>query len=78
MVINWILVWMVCQCNVYVIPESIGTKDLGYKSCCLGEMPSIYLGYPQPWKASVHASSELQWQFHYCFCSNKAINPKIE
>ena len=30
MVMNLILVWMVCQCNVYVIPESI-RKDLGYK-----------------------------------------------
>ena len=31
MVMNLILVWMVCQCNVYVIPESISRKDLGYK-----------------------------------------------
>ena len=28
---NLILVCMVCQCNVYVIPESIRRKDLGYK-----------------------------------------------
>ena len=27
-----ILVFMVCQCNVYVIPKSLGRKDLGYKS----------------------------------------------
>jgi hypothetical protein len=26
-----ILVFMVCQCNVYVIPRSLGRKDLGYK-----------------------------------------------
>ena len=31
MVMNLILVCMVCQCNVYVIPESIRRKDLGYK-----------------------------------------------
>ena len=31
MIMNLILVWMVCQCNVYVIPESI-RKDLGYKT----------------------------------------------
>ena len=27
-----ILVLMVCQCNVYVIPKSIVSKDLGYKT----------------------------------------------
>ena len=27
-----IIVWMECQNNVYVIPESIRRKDLGYKS----------------------------------------------
>jgi hypothetical protein len=32
MVMNLILVCMVCQCNVYVIPESIRRKDLGYKN----------------------------------------------
>jgi uncharacterized protein YjbI with pentapeptide repeats len=32
MVMNLDLVCMVCQCNVYVIPESISRKDLGYKS----------------------------------------------
>ncbi len=31
MVMNLILVWLVCQCNVYVIPESLRGKDLGYK-----------------------------------------------
>ena len=31
MVIKLILVFMVCQCNVYVIPRSLGRKDLGYK-----------------------------------------------
>ena len=31
MVMNMILVWMVCQCNLYVIPESVRRKDLGYK-----------------------------------------------
>ena len=31
MIMNVILVCMVCQCNVYVIPESIRRKDLGYK-----------------------------------------------
>ena len=28
---NLILVWLVCQCNVYVIPESLRRKDVGYK-----------------------------------------------
>ncbi len=27
---NMILVWMVSRCNVYVIPESIKRKNLGY------------------------------------------------
>ena len=31
MVMNLDLVCMVCQCNVYVIPESVSRKDLGYK-----------------------------------------------
>jgi hypothetical protein len=31
MVMNLILVWMMCQCNVYVIPKSVSKKDLGYK-----------------------------------------------
>ena len=31
MVIKFILVFMVCQYNVYVIPRSLGRKDLGYK-----------------------------------------------
>ena len=31
MIMNVILVCLVCQCNVYVIPESIRRKDLGYK-----------------------------------------------
>ena len=28
---NMVLVCTGCQCNVYVIPKSIGLKDLGYK-----------------------------------------------
>ena len=32
MVMNEIYVWMLCECNLYVIPESIRRKDLGYKS----------------------------------------------
>jgi hypothetical protein len=28
---NLILVCMVCECNAYVIPKSIGRKDLGHK-----------------------------------------------
>jgi hypothetical protein len=28
---NLILVFLVCQCNKYVIPKSIRRKDLGYK-----------------------------------------------
>jgi hypothetical protein len=31
MVIKLICVFLECQCNVYVIPKSIGRKDLGYK-----------------------------------------------
>ena len=31
MIMNVILVCLVCQCNVYVITESIRRKDLGYK-----------------------------------------------
>ncbi len=31
-VMNLILVFLVCQCNIYVIPKSIRRKDLGYKS----------------------------------------------
>ena len=32
MVIKLVRVFMVCQCNVYVISKSLGRKDLGYKS----------------------------------------------
>ena len=31
MVMNEIFVWMLCECNLYVIPKSIRRKDLGYK-----------------------------------------------
>ena len=31
MVMNLILVFLVCQCNEYVIPKSMSRKDLGYK-----------------------------------------------
>jgi hypothetical protein len=31
MVMNLILVWLVCECNTYVLSESIRRKDLGYK-----------------------------------------------
>jgi hypothetical protein len=32
MVMNLILVFLVCECNEYVIPKSMSRKDLGYKS----------------------------------------------
>jgi hypothetical protein len=31
MVIKSIRVFMMCQCNLYVIPKSLGRKDLGSK-----------------------------------------------
>ncbi len=31
MAMNLILVFLVCECNEYVIPKSISRKDLGYK-----------------------------------------------
>jgi hypothetical protein len=37
MVMNLILVFLVCECNEYVIPKSISRKDLGYKCNELGE-----------------------------------------
>jgi hypothetical protein len=37
MVMNLILVFLVCQCNEYVIPKSMSRKDLGYK--CIHHYP---------------------------------------
>ena len=41
---NLILVCLVCQCNVYVIPESIRRKDLGYKSYQPGDTANLLCG----------------------------------
>ena len=37
MVMNLILVFLVCECNEYVIPKSMSRKDLGYKSMILSQ-----------------------------------------
>ena len=58
MVMNLILVFLVCQCNEYVIPKSMSRKDLGYKSaagratvwsgqtgrCIAGKVPELVDG----------------------------------
>jgi hypothetical protein len=46
MVMNMILVWMMSQCNVYVIPESIRRKDLGYESILDGHFTVAKNGLP--------------------------------
>ena len=46
MVIKLILVFMACNCNVYVIPKSLGKKDLDYKLIFLyGILIHPYVSY---------------------------------
>ena len=42
MAMNPILVWKVCQCNVYVITKSIRRKDFGYKNCSGDALPGVW------------------------------------
>jgi hypothetical protein len=74
---NLILVCMVCQCNVYVIPESTRRKDLGIKWWIHHRERGMHCHAVTQYYIFLYNADQMHSSLHTMWMNSEAIDLKL-